>query len=280
MAFLNKMFGSNHQPQPAATAIERSDAARDARDWPTAADAYRDALSHDASLTAIRVQLAHMLKESGKLDEAVEAYRRAAGEAEQDADVRIHLGHSLKRLGRAEEAIKIFREALALTPSDQETANEIFHLSQMIDAAGAQNAADGPPDRVTTLEDLSRNIHPGVSVVTCARNRTENLLRALPSWLTHPEVNEVIIVDWTSDEPVHDALAAADLLDPRVKVIRIEDEPHWVLSAAFNAGFRAASCDKILKVDADIVLKDGFFDENQLEDGAFIAGNWRDAEPG
>ncbi len=278
MAFLRRVFGLDQQPNPAAAATAVGDAARDAQDWSAAAAAYREVLNHDASLTAIRVQLAHVLKESGKVDAAIDAYRQAANEAAKDADVRIHLGHALKRLGRAEEAIDVFREVMALNPADRETADEIFRLSATMDVGQEQSAIGGSADRITMLENLASVIRPGVSVVTCSRNRTENLMRALPSWLIYPEIDEVIIVDWTSDEPVHDALAAAGLLDPRIKVIRIEDEPRWILSVAFNAGFRAASCDKILKVDADIVLKDGFFDENKLENGVFIAGNWRDAE--
>lgn len=38
----------------------------------------------------------------------------------------------------------------------------------------------------------------GRSIVSCARNRTENLMGALPTWLEHETINEIIIVDWSS----------------------------------------------------------------------------------
>ena len=121
---------------------------------------------------------------------------------------------------------------------------------------------------------------PGLSVVTCCRNRTGNLLRALPTWLAHGEVDEVVVVDWTSDVPVAAALAEAGLSDPRILVLRVEDEPRWILTYAFNLGFRAAGFDTILKTDADIVLGPDFFARNRLEPGRFIAGNWRTAPAG
>jgi hypothetical protein len=118
----------------------------------------------------------------------------------------------------------------------------------------------------------------GVSLVTCAMNRTENLLKALNSWLAQSQISEVIIVDWNSRVPVSQSLDDAGVDDPRIRVIRVEDEPRWILSYAFNIGFRVAKCERILKADADIVVADGFFDSNPLPNlDTFIAGNWRTA---
>lgn len=120
---------------------------------------------------------------------------------------------------------------------------------------------------------------PGISLVTCSMNRTENLIRALPSWLSNPEITEIVIVDWSSREPVADALAAAGMWDPRIRIIRVDGEPRWILSYAFNTGFRFASSETILKVDADIVLSGDFFARNADHlAGSFVAGNWRVAE--
>lgn len=121
---------------------------------------------------------------------------------------------------------------------------------------------------------------PGISLVTCAMNREENLLRALATWLACPEIAEIVIIDWSSTAPVAEALARAGIADPRIRLVRVEGEPRWVLSWAFNAGFRLAKGDRILKADADIVLDGGFFAQNHLAPGRFIAGNWRNAEEG
>uniref|UniRef100_UPI0019504CFC glycosyltransferase family 2 protein n=1 Tax=Shimia biformata TaxID=1294299 RepID=UPI0019504CFC len=117
-----------------------------------------------------------------------------------------------------------------------------------------------------------------VSLVTCAMNRTENLLKALPTWLACPEIAEIVIVDWSSDVPVRAALDAAGVDDARVRVIRVDGEPRWILSYAFNIGFRVARGGRILKADADITLSSDFFARNRLDPGCFIAGNWRRAQ--
>ncbi len=127
------------------------------------------------------------------------------------------------------------------------------------------------------LEPLRPEGRPGTSLVTCSMNRNHNLIKALPSWLANPEISEVVIVDWSSDTPVAADLATAGIADPRIRILRVEGERRWVLSYAFNAGFRAAACDLVLKVDADITLSADFFRRNHLLPGAFVAGNWRTA---
>ena len=121
---------------------------------------------------------------------------------------------------------------------------------------------------------------PGVSVVSCCRNRTENLLEALPTWLAHSLIKEIVIVDWTSDDSVRQSLNDYNYLDERIKVVRVENEPRWVLSYAFNLGFRLARHEWILKIDADIKLLPNFFEKNPMKDGIFIAGDWTKAEKG
>lgn len=121
---------------------------------------------------------------------------------------------------------------------------------------------------------------PGVSLVTATRNRTDNLVRALRSWLATDDIHEVVIVDWSSDVPVTDSLRDAGLTDPRIRVARVEGEPAWVLTWAFNLGFRLARHARILKADADIELTHYFFDANPLHPGQVITGNWRNAPEG
>ena len=131
-----------------------------------------------------------------------------------------------------------------------------------------------------SLDDLVTERAPGISLVTCCRNRNANLIRALPSWLALPALDEIVIVDWTSDAPVAADLRQAGLDDPRIRIVRVEDEPRWILSYAFNVGFRAARFDRVLKVDADIVLAPDFIARNPLDEGTFVAGNWRRAREG
>lgn len=120
----------------------------------------------------------------------------------------------------------------------------------------------------------------GISLVTCAMNRTSNLIKATRSWLALEEISEIIIVDWTSDQAVRKSLADAGIIDSRIRVLRVEGESRWILSYAFNIGFRYAKYNKVLKADADIVLSTDFFAENKLDGTSFISGFWEDAEEG
>lgn len=166
-----------------------------------------------------------------------------------------------------------------------------LHLSSparaTLEAALAASHVAAPPQspippafdgQLGSLGPIRAEGYPGISLVTCAMNRSENLIKALPSWLANTEISEVVIVDWSSDIPVETDLINAGIHDPRIRILRIDGEPRWVLTYAFNAGFRAAACEQILKVDADIVLSPDFFQRNHLMPGSFIAGNWRAVE--
>lgn len=130
------------------------------------------------------------------------------------------------------------------------------------------------------LETYVQEVAEGISLVTCCMNRNENLLKAIPSWIDCKEINEIIIVDWSSNEAVYDYLKYHGITDKRIKIIRVDNQPSWVLSYAFNIGFRASSFSKILKTDADIIIKPDFFEKNSLQENIFISGDWRSAAKG
>ena len=108
---------------------------------------------------------------------------------------------------------------------------------------------------LTLSDEDSTPIKEGVSIVSCCMNRNINLCKAIDSWIALP-VDEIIVVDWSSDIPVLDSLS--HLTDPRVKVIRVENEPNWILTYGFNVGLQFASFSKILKLDADISVSADF----------------------
>jgi glycosyltransferase involved in cell wall biosynthesis len=125
----------------------------------------------------------------------------------------------------------------------------------------------------TTLLELDRDTPlAGTSIVGASMNREGNLLKALPSWLASG-VDEIVIVDWSSDCSVWELVKS--FRDPRVHVIRIDDEPRWILSHAFNAGLRFARHSRIYKLDADIQIEPNFFSANAFAEGEFIRGFWK-----
>lgn len=69
-----------------------------------------------------------------------------------------------------------------------------------------------------------------LSIVCAVKNRLNTLKVSLASWLVAPGIDEIVIVDWSSDEP----LASFAAQDARIKIIRVDDESEFHLSAAFN----------------------------------------------
>lgn len=135
-----------------------------------------------------------------------------------------------------------------------------------------------PPPALPPRLDPQVKARPGISLVTACRDRNDNLAKALPSWLAL-DLAEIVVVDWTSTIPVARTLEAMSIHDPRIRILRIEGEKRWILSYAFNAGFRLARHEMILKADADIALAPDFLEQNPLATGEVVVGNWSRARP-
>lgn len=125
-----------------------------------------------------------------------------------------------------------------------------------------------------SLLPLSLHAAQMLTLVTACMNREAHLRQALPVWLAHAEVGEVIIVDWSNDRPLAELAAT----DPRVRVIRAVGEPRWILSYAYNLGVSRASGEVILKCDSDclplaetLILRPG--------PSHFYAGHWQSGSP-
>lgn len=122
--------------------------------------------------------------------------------------------------------------------------------------------------------------HDSISIISANMNRDNNLVEAIKSWIIHPQVAEIVIVDWSSEAPVDQTLAQSKIYDRRIRVIRVENQEKWHLSRAFNLALHHSSFQKILKLDADHVLSQDFFRHNDLKPYEFICGDWKTASLG
>ena len=75
-------------------AIDKADAARDARDWTHAVDLYRHVLELDPSLAAIWLQYGHMLAAAGEAQGALSAYETAVSRSPSDPDAAFSLAEA------------------------------------------------------------------------------------------------------------------------------------------------------------------------------------------
>lgn len=97
------------------------------------------------------------------------------------------------------------------------------------------------------------NISDISAVVTC-KGRLEHLAQTLPA-LHQSGVKEIILVDY--DCPDKCGLWAESKF-PSVKVIYVSDKPLFNRSDARNTGARAASCEWLLFIDADVHPRPAF----------------------
>ena len=116
-----------------------------------------------------------------------------------------------------------------------------------------------------------KSVIPGISLVSCCMNRNDNLVKSIPTWLQLP-VDEIVIVDWSSEVPVAKSLECFD--DNRIKIIRVNGEKKWVLTYAFNVGLRFARFSRVFKLDADIQVNGSFVESNYFSRDEFVRGSW------
>lgn len=145
-------------------------------------------------------------------------------------------------------------------------------VSEFEEALASLSPVEISSNKLSVIDELP--ILPGISIVTACMNRNSNLKKAMPSWLDLP-VDEIIIVDWSSAEPVKETLK--DIKDKRVKVIRVEKENKWVLTYAFNIGLRFARYSNVIKLDADIQVSRDFLSKNRPNLKTLVRGNWKAA---
>jgi hypothetical protein len=190
--------------------------------------------------------------------------------------------NQVKFLHMAGEVVEAKRIYSALK-EDANLLNSMKGRSELLSKLGVTYGLESqynPQLLPCDVDHFVKHHKKGVSLVTCCMNRNENMVKALPSWIANHGIDEILIVDWSSKEPVRQYLDERNFTDERIKVVRVDDQPKWILSYAFNLGFRLASYDTILKTDADIIVKEDFFEKNKLSGNEFIAGDWRIAEAG
>ena len=112
----------------------------------------------------------------------------------------------------------------------------------------------------------NKPVELGISVFTVCMNRGDNLYQSLKTWLACSSIDEIIIVDWSSED-------AFKFEHEKVSIFRVEGQSKWLLSKAFNLSARLTSKDKICKLDCDYKISEDFFSSHELSSGIFFSGN-------
>ena len=95
-----------------------------------------------------------------------------------------------------------------------------------------------------------------ISLVVPVMNRSDRVVDCLSTWIDQKEVNEVLIVDWSSTIPIKtDESLFSITKHEKTKIVRVNDEKSFMsMSYSLNVGVREAIQDHILKCDIDYKL--------------------------
>lgn len=109
------------------------------------------------------------------------------------------------------------------------------------------------------------------SVICSCKNRVKPLLISLQSWILFEEIKEIIIVDWSSDEPIDFILN----LSPKIKLIRVDNQEFFNQPQPLNLALKLCTQELVLKVDSDYILNPywNFFEHNTIDDTSFLCGD-------
>jgi len=123
------------------------------------------------------------------------------------------------------------------------------------------------------LNPIKQNIDEGISIFTAIKNRKEHLEQALQTWINLPLVDEIIIVDWSSQQSLINLVDKFQ--DGRIVLAEVPDQKKWILSHAYNLAARLTTKNIIFKVDSDIKIYPDFFKYHQLKPGTFFSGYYK-----
>jgi glycosyltransferase involved in cell wall biosynthesis len=109
---------------------------------------------------------------------------------------------------------------------------------------------------------------PRLSIVTTCKGRLHHLRESLPTFLAQPDC-EVIVVDFDCPDRTAE-IVANDY--PAARVVKVNDEPHFDIARARNAGGDAAAGEWVAFIDADVLIVPEFHARlaPQMKPGVFL----------
>lgn len=157
---------------------------------------------------------------------------------------------------------------------------KVFGTDQSSFSMVSTKLSNIPLDLVSKYDNskIYNHFKNGWSIVTCCKNRNQMLLRNIVSWLKIPEIDEYVIIDWSSETNIENYLKSNGVTDSRIIFYRIDNQNKWILTWGYNAGLLFANYDKLIKLDCDIYLSPDFIKQNNFfnnsDNNVFYTGNW------
>lgn len=108
------------------------------------------------------------------------------------------------------------------------------------------------------------------SIICSCKNRNKALNVSLSSWINLPEIEEIIVVDWSSDENLEHIL----FLDQRIKLVRVNNQRYFNQIQPLNLAASLVKSELILKLDSDYIINPyyDFIGKYKPKKGYFSSG--------
>jgi hypothetical protein len=91
-----------------------------------------------------------------------------------------------------------------------------------------------------------------IGIVTRFMNRLDYLSLSLPTWVALKEIDQIIIVDWNSEESAVPLIDGIN--DDRISIVRVPNQQYWDPGRAHNVGVRNCDTELIFIVDCDVKI--------------------------
>ena len=121
---------------------------------------------------------------------------------------------------------------------------------------------------------IEEEVGNGITMYVHLMNRNENIIKNLPNWLALG-FDELILLDWSTTGGITELPGIWD--DPRVRIIRVENQSKFIRTLAQNLASRLARNRRIFKCDSDVEFNGDFFAAHPLDPGEFWVGEWTQA---
>jgi len=119
---------------------------------------------------------------------------------------------------------------------------------------------------------LGETIKDGNSMLVCFKERINAIKSNIKTWL-ETSLNELILLDWSSDTSIEEYLKG--LGDERVRYVRVKNENNYIRTYAQNLGASMCRYNKLIKVDADTMVKEAsLFENHEIKTGEFFVGDF------
>lgn len=104
---------------------------------------------------------------------------------------------------------------------------------------------------------FDNNVSNFISICYACKNRHNNLIQSIKSIINSNKINDIVVVDWNTDEINLYELLKSEIQTNhfwKINYIKVTDNVPWILSYAFNISFIHAKNNNIIKSDCDYIF--------------------------